>query len=80
MKNLGILILECFFLRLTFLWEARQGISRSIYLSLTIINSKVVSRELLGLADLSRAHTFCIDESTEVIMLSEDEDLVFAAF
>ncbi len=54
MENLEILISESLFLDLASLGEARQGISRSISLSLTIINSKVVSRELLGPMDLTR--------------------------
>ena len=80
MKNLGILISESFFHNLTSLWKTGQGISRSISLFLTVIDLKVVSRELLGLADLLRAQAFCIHELTEVIMISEDENLVFAAF
>ncbi len=80
MKNLSILILERFLLGLASLEEARQSISRSISFSLTTIDSEVVSRELLGLADLTRAQAFRIHESTEVIMVSKDEDLVFAAF
>ena len=50
MKNLEILISESFFLGLASLEETRQGISRSISLFLTIIDLKVVSRELLSLA------------------------------
>ncbi len=80
MENLGILISESLFLGLAFLEEAKQGINRSISLFLTIIDSKVVSRELLGPADLTRAQTFCIHKLTEVIMVSKDEDLVFIAF
>ncbi len=34
----------------------------------------------MGLADLTRAQAFRIHESTEVIMVSKNEDLVFAAF
>ncbi len=80
MKNLGVLISESLFLGLASLGEARQGICRSISLFLTIINLKAVSRELLGPADLTRAQTFHIHESAEVIMVSKDEDLVFAVF
>ncbi len=80
MENLGVLNSESFFLGLASLGEARQGISRNISLFLIIINSEVVSRELLGLADLTRAQAFRIHKSTEVIMVSKDEDLVFAAF
>ncbi len=79
MKNLSFLISERFLLGLASLGEARQSISRSISFSLTIIDSKVVSRELLGPANLTRAQAFCIHESTEVIMVSKDEDLIFVA-
>ncbi len=80
MKNLSILISERFFLSLASLREARQSISRSISFSLMIIDSEVVSRDFLSPADLTRAQVFCIHESTEVIMVSKDENLVFAAF
>ncbi len=55
MEDLGILISESLFLRLASLGETRQGISRSISLSLTIVNTEVVLRKLLSLADLTRA-------------------------
>ncbi len=80
MKNLGVFISESLFLGLASLGEARQGIRRSISLSLMIIDLEVVSRELLGPADLMRAQAFCIHKSAEVIMVSKDEDLVFVAF
>ena len=80
MKNLSILLSECFFLGLAFLEEARQSISCSISFSLTIIDLKVVSRKLLGATDLVRAQAFCIHELTKIIIVSKDKDLVFAAF
>ncbi len=80
MKNLKVLIFESLFLSLAFLRKARQGISRSISLSLIVIDSKVVLREFLGPADLAGAQTLCIHELTEVVVVSEDKDLVFAAF
>ncbi len=80
MKNLGVLISKSLFLGLASLGEARQGISRNISLSLTIIDLEVVSRELLGPADLTRAQTFRIYKLMEIIMVSKDKDLVFAAF
>ena len=79
MKNLSIFILECFFLSLAFLWEAKQSITRSIYFSLIIIDSEMVLKELLGLADLTKAQIYCIHKLTEVVIVSKDEDLVFAA-
>ncbi len=78
-KNLGVIISESLFLGLVSLGEARQGISYSISLFLTIIDLQVVWRELLGPADLTRAQAFRIYESTEVIIISKDEDLLFAA-
>ncbi len=80
MKNLEVLISESLFLGLAPLRDARQGISRSISLSLTIIDLEMVSKALLGPADLTRAQAFRIHELTEVIIVSQDEDLVFAAF
>ncbi len=80
MKNLGILISESFFLGLALLKGARQGISRSISFSLTVIDSKVLSREFLCPADLARAQTLCIHKSMEIVMVIKDEYLVFVAF
>ncbi len=80
MENLGVFISESLFLGLASPREAKQSISRSISLSLTIIDLKVVSRELLDLVDLMRAQAFRIHESTEVIIVNTDEDLVFAVF
>ena len=40
----------------------------------------MVSKELLGPANLSGAQAFCIHEMTEVIMVRKDENLMLAAF
>lgn len=45
-----------------------------------IINLKIVLRELLGLADRIRAQAFCIYKLTEVIMVNQNEDLIFIDF
>lgn len=37
-------------------------------------------KELLGPTDLVRTQAFYIHKLTEVIMVSKDEDLIFAAF
>ncbi len=79
-KNLGVLIFESLFLGLAPLREAKQAISRSISFFLIIIDLEVISRELLGPADLAGAPTPCIYESKEVVVISEDKDLVFAVF
>ncbi len=80
MENPRVLIFESLFLGQAFLKEVRQDISYNISFSLTIINLEVVSKELLGLADLTRAQTLRIYESAEFIMVSKDKDLIFAAF
>ncbi len=79
-ENLKVLISKSLFLGLASLREARQSINHNIFLSLTIIDSEVVLREFLGPANLARAQTLCIYELTEVIIVSKDKDLVFAAF
>ena len=40
----------------------------------------MVLRELLGSADLSRAQTLCIHETTEVIVVRKDKNLMLATF
>ena len=80
MKNLSILILEHFFPGLAFLEKARQNICHNISFFLTIINLEVISRELLGSANLTRAQVFCIHKLTEIVMVNKKENLVFAAF
>ncbi len=78
MKNLGVFISESLLLGLDLLKKVRQSISRSISLSLTIIDLEVVLREFLGSAELTRAQTFYIHKLTEVIMVSKDKNFVFA--
>ncbi len=75
-----ILISECFILSLAFLREIRQSISRNISFSLSIIDLEVISRELLGLADLTRAQVFYIYELAKVIMVSKNKELILATF
>ena len=47
---------------------------------MSIIDAKVVARELLSPTDLSRAQAFCIHKATEVVVVCEDENFVFATF
>lgn len=78
MKNLDILVLEYFFLKLTLPWKLRQGIICHISSLLTIVDLKIVTKELLGLTNLTGARTFCIYELTRVDMVRKDENFVFA--
>lgn len=52
----------------------------SIILSLRIIDLKMVSKGLLSQVDLMGAQTFCIYKLSEVVMVRENENLVFVAF
>lgn len=45
-----------------------------------IIDSKVVLRELYGPTDLAEAETLTIYKLIEVVIVSKDKDLMFAAF
>lgn len=70
--------LKTFFLAL--LKEIKQRISSYISLALTIINMKVILRELLGLLNLSRAQTFYIYKLTKVIVICQNKHLFFTIF
>ena len=75
-QDLDILGMKNFFFLHTLLRVLRQGISGSISLALTIINSEVITREFLSLAALSGAQTLCFYESTEVVVVGEYEHLI----
>ena len=80
MKDLAIFSLELILLILALLEKSRQNIYSRICLALVIIDSKVTTRELLGLTDLSGALALCIHKTTKVIMIRKDENLMLAAF
>ena len=69
MENLRILSSKLFFFILTPLRETKESICSPVGLALTIIHPKMVSKELLGLTDLSRAQALCIHEPPKVIMI-----------
>lgn len=77
MKNLDILISEHFFIGLSSLGKTRQGISYNISFFLPINDLKVVLREFLNPADLTKTSTFCIHKLMEIIMVNKDEDLIY---
>ena len=70
MKNLSIFSLKLFFFIEASLREARYSVCNSISPALSIINLEMISRELLGLSDLTRAQVICIHEPSEVFMIS----------
>ena len=79
MKNLGVLSSKGLFLGLVSLEKVRQGISGGIGFSLVIVNRKVVPREFLGPLDLTGTQTVGIHKSAEIVIVGEDEDLVYVA-
>ena len=80
MKDSAILSLELILLILASLRKPRQSICSCICFALAVVDSKMVSGELLGLADLSGAQTLRIHEATKVVVVCEDEHLVLATF
>ena len=63
MKNLSVLSSKLFFFILVSLKKTRQCICSPIRLALTIINPKIIFKELLGPTDLPGAQTLRIDEA-----------------
>ena len=80
MKDSAILSSELLLLILASLGKSRQSICSRICIALAIVDSEMVSRELLGPADLSGAQTLRIHETTEVVVVRKDENLMLAAF
>ena len=79
-QNLDVLCSEALFLVSTLLRVSRQGIGSSVSLALTIVDSEVVTTEVLGPADLSGAQTLRVHEPAEVVVVGEYEHLMPRAF
>ena len=79
MQNLDVLRLEGVFLLSTPLRVSRQGIDSSVRLALTILDSKVVTREFLSLTDLSRAQTLRVHELSKVVIVGKHKDFMSRA-
>ena len=80
MEDLAILSLELIHLILVSLRKLRQSICSCICFVLAVVDSKIVSGEFLGPADLSKAQTLYIHEAIKVVVVCEDKHLVFATF
>ena len=78
-QNLDVLCSEGLFLLSTPLRVSRQGIGSSVSLALMIVDSEVVTRELLGPADLSGAQTLRLHEPTEVVVVGKHENFMSRA-
>ena len=80
MKDSAILSSELILFILTSLRKPRQNICSCICFVLVVVDSKMVLGELLGPADLFGAQTFRVHEMIKVVVVCEDEHLVFATF
>ena len=78
-QNLDVLCLEGVFFLSTSLRVSRQGIGSSVSLALTIINSKVLTREFLSPADLPGAQTLRVHESSKVDIVGKHENFMSRA-
>ena len=79
MQSLDVLRLEDLFFLSTPLRVSRQGIGSSVSLALTIVDLKVITRELLGPADLSGAQTLRVHEPAEVVVVDKHENFISKA-
>ena len=79
MQDLDVFCSEGLFLLSTPLRVSRQGIGSSVSLALTIVDSEVVTRELLGPADLSGAQTLRVHEPAEVVVVGKHENFMSRA-
>ena len=80
MQDFDVLCSKGVFLLCIPLRISRQGISSSVSFALIIVNSEVVTRELLGPVDLFGAQTLCVHEPAEVVLVGEYEHLMLGAF
>ena len=80
LQDFDVLCSEGIFLLCIPLEISRQGISSSVSLALTIVDLKVVTRELLGLADLFGAQILRVYKLAEVVVIGDYEHLMMGAF
>lgn len=80
MNNLGIFYSKSFFFNLASLKKVEQSIYIFIGLFLTIINPKIVLRELLSPADLAGAQTLHIYKTITVVIVSKNKALILTTF
>ena len=71
MEDFDVLSLEDLFFFCTLLRVSKQSVISSISLALTIIDLKIVTREFLSSADLSRAQILCVYKLTEVVVIGK---------
>ena len=69
MRNASIFSLQLIFFDLIPLKKVGQCVCNSVGLFLTIIDLKMVPKELLGLPDLTRAQALYIHEPKKVVMV-----------
>ena len=79
MEDFDVLGIEGLFFFCTLLRVLKQSVSSFICLTLTIINSEVVTREFLGPAKLSRVQTFRVYELAEIVVVGKHKNFMLKA-
>ena len=80
MQDLDVFDMEGLFFFYTLLRVLRQGISSSVSLAPTIVDSKIVAREFLDLADLFGAQTHYVYETVKIVVVGEYKHLMLKVF
>ena len=80
MKDLSVISLKVGFFFIILLKITRLGVCSSVCFFLTIINPKMIPAKLLGPPDLPITQALHIYETTNVVIMSKNKDLVFATF
>ena len=79
MQDLDVLGTESLVFFYTLLKISKQGISCFINLALTIIDLDVITKKLLGPANLFRAQTFRLYELSEVVIIGKHKEFILGA-
>ncbi len=79
MEDLRIFSFESLFFFGASLKKSEQGMSSSICVSMSLTNPKVIPRKFLGQLDLLQNQASGTYELTEVIVVCENDNLIFAA-
>lgn len=79
-QDFDVLGLKGLFFFRTLLRVSRQGVNGFICHALTIIDLKMVIREFWSLTNLSKAQTFRVYESIEVVVVGKYKDFILRPF
>ena len=80
MQDLDVLGAKGFFFFCTLLRVLKQGIGSSISLALTTVDLEVVTKEFLGLTDLSGAQTLYVHKLVKVVVVGKHKHFILRPF